>query len=79
MYELLSQSVREARADKRAVIIAGDWNAEVESENVESQLKSSTGMFANAKGNNRGDWFKSGAADGHINSREDKDRLTTFA
>ena len=43
---------------KRVAIIAGDWNAEVESITVDREPSDAVGRYANARGNQRGDWLK---------------------
>ena len=58
MYSQLSSIVRDSRSRKRILIIAGDWNAEVESAGLDYERKDSVGRYANDTGNNRGDWLK---------------------
>ena len=58
MYSQLSSIVRDSRSRKRILIIAGDWNAEVESAGLDYERKDFVGRYANATGNNRGDWLK---------------------
>ena len=59
LYEKLSSIVRNARSRKRLLLVAGDWNAEVESgSNDDHTHKEMVGRYANHSGNYRGDMLK---------------------
>lgn len=58
MYKKVSAIIREARARKRLLLMAGDWNAEVQSLKTDRESDDVVGQYANDCGNQRGDWLR---------------------
>eukprot|EP00973_Karenia_brevis_P071023 9867874-Karenia_brevis.AAC.1 len=58
LYTDLSEELRIARKTKRQIILAGDWNAEVQNAATGSDdPKRAEGQYANSGGNQRGQWL----------------------
>lgn len=60
MYKQISELIKRAKKARRFIIIAGDWNAEVQSAERDGK-HNSVGAFANSEGNARGEWLTSWA------------------
>eukprot|EP00973_Karenia_brevis_P068889 9578120-Karenia_brevis.AAC.1 len=58
MYDQIAQLISVARSEKRLIVLAGDWNAEVASVVDDSACKQAVGRYANLEGNLRGDWLR---------------------
>eukprot|EP00973_Karenia_brevis_P030797 4248122-Karenia_brevis.AAC.1 len=58
VYDHLAAIVQIARKEKRLVVLAGDWNAELASVEKSGERKQMIGQFGNHAGNLRGDWLR---------------------
>eukprot|EP00973_Karenia_brevis_P092638 12413393-Karenia_brevis.AAC.1 len=65
MYDILSNVLLTARRRGCFIILAGDWNAEVQASFGEG-LTRAVGKYGNPTGNARGAWLKQWAEEEHL-------------